>query len=322
VTVGPISRHGPVASSVPAVGRVPPEAEEEALMTAGPILVGVDGSTASYRAVAWAADEAACRGRRLVLLRVNTWPAYMTENYPGWTGWDVAGGRSIAADELAAAHRTAAEIAPDVDVEERIVEGAPAATLLKHAADAELCVLGRRGRGEFAELLLGSTASHVVAHGTACPVVLVPEMVPAAPAPGGPGVVVGVDVGDHAQAALALAFTEAAHLRLPLTAVRAWTLLGDEPGIRAMFPHPEDLESAQHRLLSEAVAGWTERYPDVSVRRQVLRSHAAKALVQASTGAALLVVGARGAGGFLGLHLGSVTVAAIRHATCPIAVVR
>jgi nucleotide-binding universal stress UspA family protein len=109
---------------------------------------------------------------------------------------------------------------------------------------------------------------------------------------------------------------------LPLTALRAWTLLTDEPAIRNFAPNPEELEAEQRRLLSEALAGWCAKYPDVPVRRWLVRRHAARALVEASQGASLLVVGARGAGGFDGLRLGSVGDGVIRHSCCAVAVAR
>jgi nucleotide-binding universal stress UspA family protein len=131
-----------------------------------------------------------------------------------------------------------------------------------------------------------------------------------------------VDIGEHGQSAVGFGFDEAARRGLPLTAVRAWTLLTDEPAIRNFAPDPQQLEAEQRRLLSEALAGWCTKYPDVQVRRRLVRHHAGRALVDSSQGATVLVVGARGAGGFPHLRLGSIADAAIRHARCPVVVVR
>ncbi len=107
-----------------------------------------------------------------------------------------------------------------------------------------------------------------------------------------------------------------------MTAVRAWTLLSEEPAIRAFAPDPLELEAEQRRLLSEVLAGWSAKYPDVPVRSRLVRHHAGRALTEVSRDASLLVVGARGTGGFAGLHLGSVGDAVIRHADCPVVIAR
>ena len=74
--------------------------------------------------------------------------------------------------------------------------------------------------------------------------------------------------------------------------------------------------------LSEAVAPYREKHPEVHVVERVVRGHAAEALVVASAGARMLVVGSRGRGAMAGLVLGSVSQAAIYHAQCPVLVVR
>lgn len=286
---------------------------------AAPVIAGVDGSPAGYRAAVWAAVEAKSSGRQLLLLAVNTWPTYLGTPWGG-VGWDLEGGRSVARDVLAQAQRGVDDVAPGVPVRTEVVEGLPAQTLIERSRGASLLVVGRRGGGEFGSLLIGSTAAQVAAH-AGCSVVVVPE-VPPVPRLGGPGVVVGVDIGDHGQEAIRFGFEEASWRDLPLTALRAWTLLTEEPAIRNFAPNPEELEAEQRRLLSEALAGWCGKYPDVSVRRWLVRRHAGRALVDASRGAALLVVGARGSGGFDGLRLGSVGDAVIRHADCVVAVAR
>jgi len=289
-----------------------------------PVLAGVDGSPAAFRAVSWAAHEARLQGRRLHLLYVNTWQGYMNANWPGLTGWDAAAGQAIGLDVLERARRTA--LAADLGIEiDTGVSAGPATRVLAEASeDASLLVVGRRGGGGgLADRLVGSSAAQI-ARFAACPTVVVPEVGVIVP-PDGPGVVVGVDVGEDARPAVELAFDEASRRGLPLTAVRAWTPFGDEPGLRAATPGVpllEDLESEQHRMLSEALAGWSAKYPDVPVLPRVVRRHAAAALLHAGRDAALLVVGARGAGGFHGLRIGSVSDAVARHAPGPVAVAR
>lgn len=286
----------------------------------GPVIAGVDGSPAGYRAAVWAGQEAQSRGRPVVLLSVNTWPAFVEAPWGGGQRWDIESRRSVCQDVLDHARAGAQGLAPDLDVRTELVEGLPSRVLVERSLIAALVVVGRRGRGEFSRLLLGSTAAQVATHAH-CSVVVMPEALPE-PSVDGPGVVVGVDIGEHSQEAIGFAFDEASRRKLPLTAVRAWTLFSEEPAIRNFAPNPQELESEQRRLLSEALAGWCSKYPDVPVERRLMRRPAGQALAEASRGASMLVVGARGAGGFAGLRLGSVGDAAIRHADCPVAVVR
>ncbi len=85
---------------------------------------------------------------------------------------------------------------------------------------------------------------------------------------------------------------------------------------------PDVVHEEETRLLAELLAGWSEKYPDVQVTRQVAGARASDALLVASGRAQLLVVGARGVGGFRGLLFGSVSQAMLHHARCPVAVVR
>jgi nucleotide-binding universal stress UspA family protein len=82
------------------------------------------------------------------------------------------------------------------------------------------------------------------------------------------------------------------------------------------------IDADEHRLLSERLAGWSEKYPDVPVQRLVTRHRPAATLIEQSAHAQLVVVGSRGRGGFAGLLLGSVSHALLHHAACPVAVVR
>jgi nucleotide-binding universal stress UspA family protein len=81
-------------------------------------------------------------------------------------------------------------------------------------------------------------------------------------------------------------------------------------------------EAEQERILSEALAGLAERFPDLPVRREVRRGQARRLLVELSRTAQLVVVGARGHGGFAGLLLGSVSRYLMHHADCPVLVAR
>ena len=80
--------------------------------------------------------------------------------------------------------------------------------------------------------------------------------------------------------------------------------------------------AGEREVLAERLAGWREKFPDVEVRRLVTRDRPARALVEESGRAQLVVVGSRGRGGLAGMLLGSVSQALLRHAACPVVVAR
>lgn len=123
------------------------------------IVVGVDGSSGSRRALEWALQEAQLRqvDVRLVYAIAARPSAYPDE----------------AMEMLSQALADAGGAPPDVSVERSATFGSPAQLLLQHAAEAELLVVGTRGRGGFAGLVLGSVSQQVVQH-SPCPVVVVP----------------------------------------------------------------------------------------------------------------------------------------------------
>jgi nucleotide-binding universal stress UspA family protein len=143
--------------------------------------------------------------------------------------------------------------------------------------------------------------------------------------PGGQ-VVVGIDGSAHSEIALEYGFGYADRHRLPLLALRADTPdLFLNPMLPAPYPVPQELARARAEVVAatdEAVGRWAAKYPDVRVESAVRDGQAVEQLIDASHGAALLVVGSRGHGRLAGMVLGSVSQAAVRHAHCPVAVVR
>jgi nucleotide-binding universal stress UspA family protein len=174
-------------------------------------------------------------------------------------------------------------------------------------------VVGERGLGGVARLVVGSVSVGVSGHAL-CPVVVVRG----APAREGP-VVVGVDGTGAAEAAVGFAYEEAALRRAPLLAVHAWR---DGPAEPAPVPDRAAVEERGRAVLAERLAGWGAKYPDVEVVRLVAREAAADLLVEQSAGAALVVVGSRGRGALTGLVLGSVGHALLHRSGCPVAVLR
>lgn len=139
------------------------------------IVVGIDGSTNARRALEWAAGEARIRGARLVA--VLAWDAPVAT----FSSVALASGDAAQLDELAAeaSQRLAAALAgaeealTGLEVESLVAEGSPAKILLEAARDADLLVVGTRGHGGLAGLVLGSV-SQQCAHHSPCPVVIVP----------------------------------------------------------------------------------------------------------------------------------------------------
>ena len=137
------------------------------------IVVGVDGPGHSRAALRWALDEAQLR--RVGVLAVHTYqPAMASIDVPRTYVDLLPAAEETLADEVTA---TLTESGLDVDVEQRVVEGDAAATLVQLADANDLVVVGSRGHGVVASALLGSTSHYVACHAP-CPVVIVKEARP------------------------------------------------------------------------------------------------------------------------------------------------
>lgn len=125
------------------------------------IVVGVDGSDASQKAVAYAAERASMRG--VPLIAVYAWMPPLT---PGleylWSEELVESQRSAAEEAIAIGTAGLASRYPDLEIERRIVQAPPVAALLQAAENADMIVVGSRGRGGISRLLLGSVSHGVL----------------------------------------------------------------------------------------------------------------------------------------------------------------
>lgn len=140
------------------------------------IVVGVDGSEASVRALDWAAAEARLRDAPLAIVLAWQWPTgfYADAGWAGVTPELESDLRQSAEERLDEACSAADAALDGLSVRREVVEGAAAQVLLDAAKDADLLVVGTRGRGGFAGLLLGSV-SQQCAHHSPCPLVVVPH---------------------------------------------------------------------------------------------------------------------------------------------------
>ncbi|WP_329333986.1 universal stress protein [Streptomyces sp. NBC_01352] len=286
-----------------------------------PVVVGVDGSEPGLRAVDWAADEAALRGVPLRLVYASLW-----ERYEGAALAQDLGRTSeqILADKIVdAAVRRAHRRRPDLKIEAEVVPDGPVPALVTEARRASVLVLGARGRGGIAELLLGSVSLAVAAHAH-CPVIVLRGSHDLRAQPGAQGrVLLGVGEEARSSAAVRFAFQEAERRSAVLEAVRAWRcprhetaehpLLAGGPARTHEQRAAETLEAALNEVAAE--------HPSVQLHRRTAEGTARKVLLDASATADLLVVGARRQSGFFGLQLGRVAHTALHHSACPVAVV-
>lgn len=270
-------------------------------------------------AVDWAARDAALHNLPLTLVHVLASPVVMTfpetPMPPGYTEWQRDQGErhlrdAVEVAESAGAPRVAAEI----------VVGSTVPILVDMSREAARLVAGSRGHGLLRRRLLGSVSSSLVRHAH-CPVAVIHEAHPDdhPRRPDTAPVVVGIDGSPVSEAATALAFEEASLRGVELVAVYAWHDTGflDFPGIDTAA-----MASDGELALAERLAGWRERYPDVTVRRVVVDDRPADQLIDQSREAQLVVLGSHGRGGFTGMLLGSVSQAVVQSAHTPVVVVR
>jgi nucleotide-binding universal stress UspA family protein len=284
-------------------------------------VVGLDRSDAGRAAVEQAAEIAARKHMPLRLVHAYG-PSHHGLRHATWTKEGVpellsASARRLVDDTVDVLRL----VYPDLAVTSRLEPGSAVGLLVEESRGAAFLVVGSRGSGGFADLAVGSTTQHVASQAL-CPVLAVP-----CPPDGEPerrGVVVGVDGSPVSEHAIELAFEMASELEQPLDAVHAWTdpaQLG--PGVMLPLVYDRDLVEDEERLvLAESLAGWADKYPDVVVTSTVTRDHPVPALVRASAGARVLVVGSRGRGPVSSALLGSVSHGVLHHATVPVAVVR
>jgi nucleotide-binding universal stress UspA family protein len=270
------------------------------------ILVGYDGSPGSERALAWAAREARWRGTIVTVCHAWT-PGYA----PGPPGDEGASDRAQRAGEqnLAQALRFTRNVMGPGRAQPLLAAGPASRLLCEHSADADMVVVGARGRGGLPGMLLGSVSQQVCAHARGRVVVVRGHWHTAAEYVPGP-VVAGADGSAASHAAIKFAAEEAMLRAVPLQLVCA---VADTPGSLGGADRMQE-------AIDHDIARWEKEHPELTILRQVTFVQSRTALLDAAAGAQLIVVGNRGRGGVSGMLLGSVSQAILHHAPCPVGV--
>jgi nucleotide-binding universal stress UspA family protein len=291
------------------------------IMSPNHIVAGTDGSEQSLRAVEWAAHEAVLHGAALRIVAVPVLPPRMS-----WSRQAPAGTPDNVADTIHGSYQQAltraaaraAEAEPGLDVDTVLRSGPPARALTEAAADAAMLVVGSRGAGGFAALMLGSVGRYVATQAGG-PVVVVREETSAVHHE----IVVGIRDLDQ-PTAIGFAFEEAELRGARVRAVHAWRwflpemrLTGTErPGADA-----RDVTAEAAGWLAGLLAAWRRKYPDVEVAEDVVHAAPGRALAGASARADLVVLGRNSADDSARPSTGAVTHAVLHHAHGPVAVI-
>ncbi|WP_353950380.1 universal stress protein [Knoellia sp. S7-12] len=278
------------------------------------IVAGIDGSAHGWAALAWAAERAS--ELKIPLHLVHAFAPDIPMLGFGTTDQSsiLAEGRRLLATATARAHATN----PALTVTTSLPPGYASRALVGASHSATMVVLGAVGHGLLSRATIGAVAQQVAAHAT-CPVVIV----------GHEGrsernhrrVVVGVDGSSSSNAALHTAFDYAATRESELVVVHAWEAKGiKDPTLETDSSWPA-YESHLEQAVTREIASSSAEHPAVKVHHDVVRSSPVAALIQAADTADLVVVGARGTGGFAGLHLGSVSGRLLGRTDCPLVIV-
>jgi nucleotide-binding universal stress UspA family protein len=280
------------------------------------IVVGYDKSPDSERALAEAARIAATGDRTLTIVHAYRWmPPIAPIAVPtdrAEQAWREAAQQLVedAAARMAAAH-------PDLKILTQAIEGHAVSKLVGASLGADLLVVGNRGHGGFAELFMGAVSMRVLAS-TFCPVLVIRGE----SRPTQDRVLAAVDPDGPCDEVLEFAFDAAAQRDAALTVLHVWDLsraLGHADPSETQDIAAIECDRAAD--LAAIVSRWQEKYPDVTVTQQVRTGSPATVLVRESATADLLVIGGRHYRELMGVVVGLVSTAALRHSACPVAVV-
>ncbi|GAA1337389.1 universal stress protein [Arthrobacter roseus] len=264
-----------------------------------PILVGFDGSPASFAALEWAVDRAAELGCPVTLIRA----VYESSMIPDAARYDTV--INAARELLETGVRHACEIAPGVLLNTRVHSGDVVQALSDLSRNAQMVVLGMDKSNLGPGQVIGSV-SHQVAIMSLSPVAVIPAQDNRTRA----GVVAGVDGSAESLQAADFAAAEAQRTSQDLLILTSSAV-------------PLKTDAAARTTLNQVVTTMTARYPDVAIQGVLeTKDPPAEALLNAAASARLLVVGSRGRGALKRMTLGSVSHKALLNLTCPTIITR
>ncbi|WP_304452497.1 universal stress protein [Nocardiopsis sp. YSL2] len=291
------------------------------------VVVGYDGSDHANAAVEWGAVEAVRRGVPLRLVHALGMPLIVSA-YGGPVRFEPTDEiRGHATKVLAVAAERARTAAPSVAVETVTTLEDPPLALLRQSHPGDLIVVGTRGLGGVASMVVGSVSVRVATQAP-CPVVVVPTSDGGKPPTTAlDKIVVGVDGGANSRRALGLAMNLAEESGGEVVVVHSWEIpfAYDPVALTASGWQPQEelFEEQSEKLVAELLADVVDqRREDSEVTVSVVRSKArpSEALLEAATGADAIVVGSRGRGSVRGLLLGSVSQTVLHHSPIPVVV--
>lgn len=276
-----------------------------------PVVVGVDGSEQSERAVRFAVAEARRRDAGLLLVHAVHQTAPMASELPQFRveAFTEVGRRLV--DD---AERLVLDLDPGIEITKSVKADSRVGMLVDAGAHASAIVLGHRSRSLPSRVLTSSTTTGVAARAH-CPVISVPESWIEDSDAG--RIVVGVVGSDASHDALDLGFREARRRGASLVALHAWRLPMAYDGV-GYAATVEDWMTFAAEEMDKTLTPFQETYPDVKIEVDLQHEFAGPALLKATEDADLIVVGRRGHGAPWGIYLGSLARMLVREGKCPV----
>jgi nucleotide-binding universal stress UspA family protein len=282
--------------------------------TQKPIVVAVDGSERNTSACTWAAVEAAAVGCELMLVTA------VEDHFLPTPHFSIRSQEQSALDMLSDVRSEVHHVVSEQVVATEVVTGSPVEVLLDRAENARFLVVGKRGLGGFARVIIGST-SIAVAGRAKVPVAIIPDGWKHAINKDAP-VVVGIDPYRPETNPIRIAFRRAERLGVRLVAVHGWetptVYSWDAASVVGVM---SEWEKEANTEFDKVLDVWRERFADVEVEAVHSHSHPAMAVLDAAERAQLVVLGRHTDGRLGGFAFGSVTRAVLHYSVCPVMVV-
>lgn len=280
------------------------------------ILVGVDGSHASYKATWWAANYAKHVGLSLQIVCAYSLPSYAAVSFDAT--YTAMGDDNAAHNDAQEILSKAKAIADEqgVDAQTLIVTGDPSSVFVELSRNYDLIVIGNRGKGGLAERLLGTTSSSLPAYAY-CPIVVVPYTDDHGNLLHLNNVITKVAVGSDdtkwgiRALQLGAKFAKSWDAELDAISVVSPSVKLDDPIVKAK------VEGALDGRLDVVET----HYPDLKIRKTIVTGNAVETLTRASRDHDIVVVGSCGRGGLSGLLFNSTSQGLLQHSVSPVLVV-